>query len=95
MLNVAALFTVGTIVRFIRETSISKETAADHEIPREKRVTTFATMVKNVVARDKVLRRKNDIDLAVSGNAESVRKDFSSSESPAITAGLLVHDFLY
>jgi hypothetical protein len=88
--EVLALDGLSTVVRSIREAAVSDETIADDEIPGEQRNTTVASVVQDVVAREEVLGREDNIDATVGGNAESVGEDFRGSESPAGSAVTLI-----
>jgi hypothetical protein len=85
-----ALDGLSSVVRSIREAAVSDETIADDEIPGEQGNTTVASVVQDVVAREEVLGREDNIDALVRGNAESVGEDFRSSESPAGSAVTLI-----
>jgi hypothetical protein len=88
--EVLALDGLSTVVRGIREAAVSDETIADDEIPGEQRNTTVASVVQDVVAREEVLGREDNVDATVGGNAESVGEDFRGSESPAGSAVTLI-----
>ena len=90
--EVLALDGLSTVVRSIGEAAVSDETIADEEPPGEQGNTTVASVVQDVVAREEVLGREDNIDATVGGNAESVGEDFRSSESPAGSAVALISD---
>lgn len=82
---------VNTITRDVRVTFKSGDTSVLKTSPGESKHTTVATHVSNG-ATDKVLRGEDNIDLSFGGNAHSVSKSFSSTESPARSAVELVED---
>jgi hypothetical protein len=90
--EVLALDGLSTVGRSVWEAAISDETVADDEPPGEEGNTTVASVVHDVVAREEVLGRKDDVDARVGGNAESVGEDFRSSEGPATSAVTLISD---
>jgi hypothetical protein len=90
--NILALDGLSTVVRSVGEAAVSEETIADEEPPGEQGNTTVATVIHDVVAREEILRREDNIDATVGGNAESVREGFRGSEGPATTAVTLISD---
>jgi len=90
--EVLALDGLSTVVRSIGEAAVGDETITDDEPPGEQGDTTVASVIQDVVAREEVLGREDDIDATVGGNAESVGEDFRGSESPAGSAVALISD---
>jgi len=77
--------------RGVGEAGVVDDTSVLHELPGVLKVATTTAVVSGV-AGDQPLRREDDVDLAVGGNAESVGESLSGTEGPAGTALLLVSD---
>jgi hypothetical protein len=71
-----------SVVRSIWPAGFSDESLSGNVQPGQRWVSTVASVVEGI-ARDEGLGSKDEVGGSVGGNAESVRKDFRSSESPA------------
>lgn len=79
------------IARGVRHALVSDGASVLKVSPCNRDDATVATVVVGV-AGDKFLRREDDVGGAAGSNAETVRQNFRSSESPATTTLLLVAD---